>query len=90
MDEFDAVEIIKTCWIEKAETLATQDIKLVTCPYCGKSDRIRIINSQITAENDRCSEAMALLGKSGGDPAYCAFCTNIIVIKDDKALMPGD
>lgn len=90
MDEFDAAEIVKKHWLESSDEILSQQITMMTCPYCGKSDRIRILPHDI-AEDGNEDERIAwnVLTGSGRKPGLCGFCLNVIFVGQGKAEMIG-
>jgi hypothetical protein len=87
MDEFEAAEIIKQFWLENQDSRDSWDILMVTCPYCGKSDRIKPLTGPASIIE---SEAWSILSSRDRQPAVCNFCLNVVLISDGTAMMPED
>lgn len=90
MDPFDAAEIVKQAWLERAAEGDTVAVRLVACPYCGKADRVRELSlEELSGGADPAlPQAWESLAQTGR-PALCGFCLNLVLLAGDKALMPG-
>jgi len=93
MDEFDAAEIVKRYWLENVESIPSQQIVMVTCPFCGKADRIRILpldGTLVESQDDAYRASMNLLIKSERTVAICGFCMNIVLLREGRGERPGE
>ncbi|OAT86142.1 hypothetical protein [Desulfotomaculum copahuensis] len=67
----------------------------VTCPYCGKNDRIRPLEppDEVALESGSLNdyrEFWALLAAEAadGEPAVCKFCRNILLLDEHRKARP--
>ncbi len=92
MDEFDAAEVLRLYWLGHSDTITSQQIILATCPFCGKGDRIRLLdqeNPTFPVSEDDYSAAWEKLSSSGRLPGICQFCQNLVILRGKQAEMPG-
>jgi hypothetical protein len=94
MDVFDAAEMLRSYWLERAEALSSHQMMAASCPYCGKGDRIRVLpqpgdeaDPSVTAG---LRSAWDLLASGERLPALCGFCQNIVILRGNQAEMPAD
>ena len=93
MDEFDAAEIVKRYWLENVESIPFQQIVMVTCPFCGKADRIRILpldGPLVASQDDAYRASMNLFITSERTVAICGFCMNIVLLREGRGERPGE
>lgn len=92
MDEFDATEVLRLYWLDRSDTISSQQIISATCPFCGKSDRIHVLNQddkKFLASDNNYWAAWEKLCSSESSPAFCQFCQNVVIIRGGHAEMPG-
>ncbi len=92
MDEFDAAEVLKLYWLGQSDTISSQQIFLAMCPFCGKGDRIHLLDHKDTnllASDDNYRAAWEKLSSSERLPGICQFCQNVVIIREGHAEMPG-
>ncbi|MCX5872635.1 MAG: hypothetical protein NTY51_05275 [Deltaproteobacteria bacterium] len=92
MDEFDAAEVLRLYWLGQSDTISSQKIILAMCPFCGKGDRIHLLNHEDTnflASNDNYWAAWEKLSSLERLPGICRFCLNVVIIRGGQAEMPG-
>jgi len=88
MDEFDAMEIVRNHWVETSENLPSQQVLMVTCPFCGKSDRVKVIPSSEGTDKKSVGEyreALQLLSEAKKSVAICGFCLNVVLVRAGRA-----
>ncbi|MGC8659499.1 MAG: hypothetical protein ACP5U1_10540 [Desulfomonilaceae bacterium] len=90
MDELDAAEILKTFWLEKVDSILSEQIVWATCPFCGKTDRIRILpKPDFVNADESYRSAWSTLIEGDLVPGICGFCLNVSVVKGNIARIPG-
>jgi hypothetical protein len=94
MDIYDAADILRRYWLEKADAPASHEIAAASCPFCGKGDRIRLLPPLLC---DACpssvpdvTAAWNLLASEDRLPALCGFCQNIVLVSGSRAEMPAE
>ena len=94
MDVFDAAEILRTYWLDRANAPAPQEIVAASCPFCGKGDRIRLLprlggDKRLSATSG-VTAAWNMLASEDRLPAICGFCQNIVLITGSRVEMPAE
>ena len=81
MDIYDAADIVRRLWLDRADGFSSQEIVLTKCPFCGKTDRIRLIPKDQPKDEPPDQEyqaAIEMLSDAGRVPAICGFCLNVV------------
>lgn len=93
MDAYEAAAAVRKFWLDNSDRITSHDVLIAKCPFCGKTDRIRLF-PKIQFEGqlaDRDYEAaMEVLSKGGCVPAICGFCLNVVQMRGHEAEPPGE
>jgi hypothetical protein len=83
MDIFDATDIVRRFWLDRANGISSQEVVLAKCPFCGKTDRIRLIPLDQPKDEPPDQEyqaAIEMLSSPGGTLGICRFCLNVVQV----------
>ncbi|MCP4687585.1 MAG: hypothetical protein GY859_06005 [Desulfobacterales bacterium] len=92
MNHNEAVEKLKTLTVTHGLPKTDMSLFGVSCPYCGKSDRIRRLEPPDQLQEDIGPEDMAMhrriwktLAPSDQTLAVCKFCQNPLELHEGEA-----
>ncbi len=92
MDHNEAVEQLKALTVNHGLPETDMSLFGVSCPYCGKTDRIRPLEPPDQLREDIGPEDMAayrdlwsLLSPSDRTLAVCKFCQNPLALRENEA-----
>lgn len=92
MDIFDAADIVRQACLQDEAENARGEIRLATCPHCGKGDRIvcwqmpQAMNSHADSE---LQEAWRILCSDRRQVGLCGFCQNLVLMERNRAIRPS-
>ncbi len=93
MNNNEAVELLKSFAIRHGLPQTDMALFDIKCPYCGKSDRIRTLESPNELKNCidpddllKYSELWMSLAPSGRSLGVCKFCQNPIELIEGEGL----